>query len=74
MAFNDLEILNRLWRHRDCAAGTFRNAHGTALAIIVVEAEAFAWAELDDRIVGADAVAVVALETVAAGQAAPRLE
>ena len=74
MAFNDLEFLDRLRHHRDCTAGTFLSAHGTALAVVIVEAEAFAGAELDDRIVRADAVAVIALETVAAGQAAPRLE
>src|SRR4051794_961169 len=65
--------LNRLRLHHDGAARAFLGAHAAALAVIVVELEAVALAELDHRVVRAHAVAVVALEAVAAGEAAARL-
>src|SRR5207344_1466136 len=62
-----------LRHHGDRAARALLGAHAAALAVVVVEAEAVARPELDHGVVGADAVAVVALEAVAAGQAAARL-
>ena len=52
--------------HADRAARAFGNAQSTPLAVVVVELETFAGAEFDDRVVRANAVAVVALEAVAA--------
>src|SRR5581483_12502430 len=66
--------LDGLRHHLDRAAGAFGSAQAAALAIVVVELEALARPELDHRVVGAHAVAVVALEAVAARQAAARLE
>src|SRR5436189_6063974 len=57
-----------LGHHLDGAARALRDADAAALAIVVVELEPVPRAELDDRVVGADAVAVVALEAVAAAQ------
>src|SRR5690606_30380240 len=51
-----------LGHHRDGAGGAFGDAEAAALAVVVVDHEAPAGAELDDGVVGADAVAVVALE------------
>src|SRR5439155_23801152 len=59
--------------HLDGTAGAFDGAQAAALAVVVVDFVA-AVAELDDRVVRADAVAVVAAEAVAAGHAAARLE
>ena len=63
---------DRFRDHFDGAAGAFSGAKTAALAIVVVEFETVAGTELDHRIVRADAVAVVALEAIAARQAAPR--
>ena len=49
-------------------------ADSSTLAVVQVELEALAWAQFDDGIVGADTVAVIALEAIAARQAAARLE
>ena len=57
---------NILCHHLDGAAGAFGGAHTAALAVVIIETEAVARAELDDRIVGANAVTVVAFEAVAA--------
>ena len=65
---------NRLGDRLDRAARAFLGADAAALAIIEVELETHARPELDHGIVGTDAVAIVALEAVAAGQAPPRLE
>src|SRR5690349_8635547 len=65
--------LDLLRHHLDGAAWAFLSAHAAALAIIVIELEALAGSELDHGIVRAHAVAIVALEAVAAGQAAARL-
>src|SRR5262249_20339048 len=62
-----------LRHHGDGAAGALLGAHAAPLAVVVVEAEAVAGPELDHRVVGAHPVAVVALEAVAAGEAAARL-
>jgi hypothetical protein len=59
--------------HLDGSAGAFSHAEVAGLAVVVVEL-VLAVAELDDRVVRADAVAVVASEAVAAGHAAARLE
>ena len=56
------------------AARALLRADAAALAVVIVELVALARAELDDRAVRADAVAVVALHAVAAGEAAPCLE
>src|SRR5487761_2220807 len=66
--------LDVLGHHLDRAARALGHADAAALAVVVVELEAQAGAELDDRVVGAHAVAVVALEAVAATQAAAGLE
>src|SRR4030095_11771879 len=63
-----------LRHHLDRAARTFGHAYAATLAVIEVEGETLAGAELDHRIVGTDAIAVVAFETVAARQAAAGLE
>ncbi len=65
--------LNRLRYHVDRPARAFRGAQTAALAIVVVELEPLAGAELDHRVVRTHAVAIVALEAIAAGQAATRL-
>ena len=65
---------DRLRHHLDRAARTLGHADAAALAVVEVELEALARAQLDHRVVGTHAVAVVALEAVAARQAAPRLE
>src|SRR5215831_17805804 len=62
--------LDCLRHHHDCPAGTLRNADSAAFAVIVVEAKPVPGAELDHGIVGADSVAIIALEAVAAGEAA----
>src|SRR5205823_13036309 len=66
-------LSDRLRHHLDRAARALRDADAAALAVVVVEFEAAARAELDDGVVGAHAVAVVAFEAVAARQAAARL-
>src|SRR3954447_2281505 len=63
----------RLGCHLDGAAGAFGGAPAAAPAVVVVDL-VLAVAELDDGVVRADAVAVVAAEAVAAGHAAARLE
>src|SRR5437867_1217782 len=60
--------------HFDRSARAFRYANAAALAVIVIELEALAGPELDHGVIGADAVAVVAFEAIAAGKAATRLE
>ena len=66
-------ISNCFRDHLDGAAGAFLSADAATLAIIQVELETHAGPELDHGIVGTDAVAIIALETVSAGQAAARL-
>src|ERR1035437_7273693 len=66
--------LNIFRHHLDGTAGTLGGADAATLAVVVVEREAPARAELDHGIVWTDALAVVALEAVAAAHAAPRLE
>src|SRR5690348_6339728 len=61
-----------LGAHLDGATGAFGGAQAAALAVVVVDL-VLAVGELDDGVVGADAVAVVAAEAVAAGHAAARL-
>src|SRR6266705_1586799 len=63
----------RLRHHGDGAARAFLRAHSAAFTIIVIELEAPAGAELDHRVVGADAVAIVAFEAIAARETAPGL-
>src|SRR5205814_951294 len=60
--------------HLDRPAGAFRHANAAALAVVVIELEAVAGPELDYGVIGADAVAVVALEAIAAGKTATCLE
>src|SRR5215467_10873026 len=60
--------------HVDGSAGTLLGAEPAALAEVEIDAEPLAGAELDHGVVRADAEAVVALEAVAARQAAPGLE
>jgi hypothetical protein len=68
------EILSdRLWHHGYRPARTFLRTHTTAFAIIVIELESLAGAELDHGVVRTNAIAIVALEAIAAGEAAPRL-
>src|SRR5450756_1452400 len=67
-------VSHRFRNHLDGAAGAFLGADAAALAIVQVELETHARPELDHGIVGTYAVAVVALEAVAAGQATPRLK
>ena len=55
-----------LRHHHDRAAGAFLSAQRATLAEIVVELESVAGPKLDHGIVGTYAVAVVALEAVAA--------
>src|SRR5215813_10976064 len=66
-------LLDRLGYHGDGAARALGGAHAAALAEVVVELEAVARPELDHRVVGAHAVAIVAFEAVAAGETAARL-
>ena len=54
-------------------AGALLEAYGTAGASLVIEAVPLAWAQLDDGVFGAGTVTAVALETVSAGKATPRL-
>src|ERR1039458_8178702 len=70
---NDNAASNGFWNHTNGAAGAFGGAKPAALAVIVIESETIAGAELDHRVVRADAVAVVALEAIAARQATSRL-
>src|ERR1700690_2706271 len=65
--------LYRFRGHLDGTARAFLGADTAALAVIEVELETHAGPELDHGIVGTDAVAIVAFEAVAAGQAPPRL-
>src|SRR3974390_3856453 len=58
--------------HRDRATGALRRADTTAFAVIVIEFEPVARPELDHSVVRADAVAIVTLEAIAAGEASPR--
>jgi hypothetical protein len=67
------EFSNRFGNHFDRTARTFFSAEFATLAIVVVEYEPFAWPELDDRVVGTDAVAVVAFEAIATRKASARL-
>src|SRR5271165_3764750 len=69
----DRELSNRLRHHLDRAARAFGGAEAAALAIVVVELEPFAGAELDHGVVGADAVAIVAFEAIAARETTARL-
>ena len=64
----------RLRNHLDRAARALGHADAAALAVVEIELEPLARPQLDHRVVGAHAVAVVALEAVAARQAAARLE
>src|SRR5450830_322285 len=66
--------LNIFRHHLDGTAGTLGGADAATLAVVVVEREAPAGAELDHGIVRTDAIAVVALEAVTAAHAAARLE
>ena len=63
-----------LGHHFDGAAGAFGGANAAALAVIEVDLEPLARTELDHRVVGADAVAIVAFKAIAAAEAAARLE
>src|SRR5712692_3028173 len=67
-------ISNRLRDHPDRAARALCRAHPAALAVIVFERESLFGTELQNRVVGADAVAVIALEAIAAGEAPARFE
>src|SRR4051794_6716543 len=61
--------------HRDRAAWALRGAQAAALAVVEVDRVVVGpGTDLDDRVVGADAVAVVAGQAVAAGQTATGLE
>src|SRR5690606_26937518 len=62
----------RLRNHRDGARRALRRADAAALAVVEVDREPLARPQLHDRAVGAHRIAVVALEAVAAGQAAAR--
>ena len=53
--------------------GTLLEAHGTTGAKTVVIAVTHPGAQLDDRMLGAGTEAAIALEAVAAGEAAPGL-
>src|ERR1035437_1838211 len=66
--------LNIFRYHLDGTAWALGGADAATLAVVVVELEAPAGAELDHGIVRTDAIAVVALEAVAAAHAATRLE
>jgi len=55
--------------HFDGAAGVFGNAEATFLTEVVIELKAVARLQLDDCIIGTNAIAIFAFETVAAGQA-----
>lgn len=59
-------MLDSFRDHFDSSAGAFGLAESAALAIIVIKLEAVARTQFDDCIVRADAVAVVALKTIAA--------
>jgi hypothetical protein len=62
-----LAASNGLRNHNDSGTGALGGAHTAAFAIVVVEVEALAGAELVDRVVRTHAIAVVALEAIAAG-------
>ena len=67
MAYRDeLEVRN----HLNCTSRALTHADATALAVVQIDFEAKAGAELFDRIIGADTEAVIALEAVAARHAA----
>lgn len=57
--------------HIDGAAGTFLRAHSAPFTKVLVNLVSPPWAQLDDGIVGADAIAGIAFETISARQAAP---
>src|SRR5215470_2043147 len=59
--------------HLDGAGRAFGDAVAAALAVVEVDLVALARSQLDDGVVRADAVAVVAFEAVAAGHAAAGL-
>ena len=65
---------NSFRHHRNRPARTLGFADSATLAVVQVELEALAWAQFYDGIVGADAVAVVALEAIATREAAARFE
>ena len=65
---------NRFRHHRNRPARALLFAQPATLAVVQVELEAFARPQFDDGIVGADTVAVITLEAVAAREAAPRFE
>src|SRR6266496_1963416 len=73
-AFVMANALDGFGNHCNRAAGAFRHAQSAALAVVIVEGEALARTELDHRIVGAHAIAVVAFEAIAAGETTARLE
>lgn len=50
----------------------FADADSAALAVVKVYFKAFAGTQLDDRVIWADAKAVIAFETVATGHATTR--
>src|ERR1700749_1136001 len=60
--------------HGDGAARALGDADAAPFAIVVVDGVAVTGAELDDGVVRAQSVTVVAVEAVAAGQATARLE
>lgn len=59
--------------HLDRTARAFLGANTAALAIVQVELETVTRPKLDYCIIGTNAVAVVALKTVSAGEATARL-
>ncbi len=63
---SELQVRNHLDRTRR----TFADADAAAFAVVQVDLEAEAGAELFDGVVGTDSEAVIALEAVAAGHAA----
>ena len=72
---NRLAFALRLLGHDlDRAARAFGNPNAKAPAVVEIEFEALARAELDYGVAGAYAAAVVAIEAVATARAAGRLE
>jgi hypothetical protein len=69
-----MKLLRGFRHHFDGAARALGRADAAAFAVVEVELEALARPELDHGVVRTDAVAVVALEAVAAREAAARLE
>src|SRR5213596_388152 len=65
---------NRLRHHLDRAAGTLGHADTAAFAVVEVELEPLPRSELDHGVIRTHTVTVVALEAIAARQAAARLE